>query len=146
MEDFPAEWQASLRQPGFDEYLLDAFPHAEFSTDDYAIQGTVPTRVVAEHDEIDFGDRRFDVMHLPGHSPGSMGLWEQATGTLFSGDAICDGLILDELEDSSIADYILTMKRRRELPVVVVHGGHEPSFGRSRLVELADAYLDWRDQ
>jgi hypothetical protein len=27
----------------------------------------------------------------------------------------------------------------------VVHGGHEPSFDRKRLVELADAYLAWRD-
>ena len=26
-------------------------------------------------------------------------------------------------------------------PVTVVHGGHEPSFGRDRLVELCDAYL-----
>jgi hypothetical protein len=23
----------------------------------------------------------------------------------------------------------------------VVHGGHEPSFGRDRLVEICDAYL-----
>ena len=33
------------------------------------------------------------------------------------------------------------MKRLRELPVTVVHAGHDPSFGRDRLVELCDAYL-----
>jgi hypothetical protein len=33
------------------------------------------------------------------------------------------------------------MKRLRELPVTVVHGGHDASFGRERLRELADAYL-----
>jgi hypothetical protein len=33
------------------------------------------------------------------------------------------------------------MRRLRELPVTVVHGGHEPSFGRQRLVELCEAYL-----
>jgi hypothetical protein len=33
------------------------------------------------------------------------------------------------------------MKRLRDLPVDVVHGGHEPSFGRARLIELCDAYL-----
>lgn len=145
VEDFPVEWQASLRQPEFDEYLLDAVPHAGFSIDSYGIEGCEPTRVVDELDEVDLGDRHFEVMHLPGHSPGRMGLWERGTGTLFSGDAIYDGLLLDELEDSSIADYITTMKRLRELPVSIVHGGHEPSFGRSRLVELADAYLAWRD-
>jgi hypothetical protein len=49
--------------------------------------------------------------------------------------------LLDRLEDSSIPDYVSTMKRLRELPVRVVHAGHDPSFGRERLVELVDAYL-----
>ena len=36
------------------------------------------------------------------------------------------------------------MRRLRELPVTVVHGGHEPSFGPGRLVELCDDYLRTR--
>lgn len=80
--------------------------------------------------------------HLPGHSPGSLGLWEANTGTLFSGDAIYDGELLDELPDSNISGYLATMKRLRELPVAVVHGGHEASFERSRMIELIDDYLD----
>ena len=60
---------------------------------------------------------------------------------LFSGDAIYDGPLLDELPGSDIPDYVATMKRLRDLPVDVVHGGHEPSFGRARLIELCDAYL-----
>ena len=85
------------------------------------------------------------MFHLPGHSPGSIGLWEQATGTLFSGDAIYDSYLLDELPESDIPVYIRTMKRLRELPVDVVHAGHKASFGRARFVELIDAYLAWRD-
>jgi glyoxylase-like metal-dependent hydrolase (beta-lactamase superfamily II) len=81
---------------------------------------------------------------MPGHSPGSIGLWEQETGILFSGDAIYDGPLLDGLEDSSIPDYIRTMARLRDLPVRVVHAGHDPSFGRARLIELVDAYLERR--
>jgi glyoxylase-like metal-dependent hydrolase (beta-lactamase superfamily II) len=94
---------------------------------------------------IDLGDRSFEVLHLPGHSQGSLGLWEQATGILFSGDAIYDSYLLDELPESDIEAYIRTMKRLRELPVNVVHGGHDRSFGRERFVELIDAYLKWRD-
>jgi glyoxylase-like metal-dependent hydrolase (beta-lactamase superfamily II) len=100
-----------------------------------------PNREVEEGDRIDLGDRDFEVLHLPGHSPGSIGLWESATGVLFSGDAIYDGPLLDDLPDSDIAIYCKTMERLRELPVSVVHGGHEPSFGRERMVEIADAYL-----
>ena len=81
------------------------------------------------------------MLHLPGHSPGSIGLWEAATGVLFSGDALYDGPLLDELDGSDIDDYCATMRRLRELPVRVVHGGHEPSFDGARLVELCDAYL-----
>ena len=93
----------------------------------------------------DLGNRSFEVLHLPGHSPGSIGLWEKATGVLFSGDAIYDGPLLDELPGSDIGVYVTTMKRLRSLPVEIVHGGHEPSFGRARLIEIAHAYLARRD-
>ena len=99
-----------------------------------------------EGDVIDLGDRHFEVLHLPGHSAGSIGLWEAASGTLFSGDAVYDGPLLDRLPESDIGAYVQTMKRLRELPVRVVHAGHEPSFGRERLHEIIDAYLKKRDR
>jgi glyoxylase-like metal-dependent hydrolase (beta-lactamase superfamily II) len=68
-------------------------------------------------------------------------LLDHSAATLFAGDAIYDGQLLDELPDSSIPDYLATMRRLRALPVRVVHAGHEPSFGRERLVELAEAYI-----
>lgn len=142
--DFPRAWHESLVMPGFEDYLIDALPSEAFSFENYTIRSTTPTRAVDETDTIDLGNRHFEIMHLPGHSPGSLGLWEQASGTLFSGDAIYDGQLLDELEDSSIPDYVATMKRLRDLPVSVVHGGHEPSFGRTRMVEIIDEYLAWR--
>jgi len=37
------------------------------------------------------------------------------------------------------------MRRLRELPVRVVHAGHDDSFGRERLIELVDRYLARRD-
>jgi len=99
---------------------------------------------IGEGDVIDLGDRAFEVLHLPGHSPGSIGLWNPRAGTLFSGDAIYDGPLLDELADSDIDQYCLTMERLRALPATVVHAGHDPSFGRDRLRQLATAYLQRR--
>ena len=46
------------------------------------------TRALDEGDVIDLGDRVFKVLHLPGHSRGSIGLLEEATGVFFSGDVI----------------------------------------------------------
>lgn len=136
----------SLHRAGYDvpAMLIDALPHEGYDPESYAIRPAPPTRTVEEGSVIDIGDRRFEVLHLPGHSPGSIGLWEAETGTLFSGDALYDGPLLDELEGSSIPDYVKTMERLRELPVRVVHAGHDPSFGRERLVELVDAYLEKR--
>jgi glyoxylase-like metal-dependent hydrolase (beta-lactamase superfamily II) len=121
--------------------FLDAVPEGGLPATEFARPAAPATRLLAEGDVVDLGDRAFEVLHLPGHSPGSIGLWEAATGVLFSGDAIYDGPLLDELEDSGIESYVATMRRLRELPVSVVHAGHEPSFGRRRLVELCDDYL-----
>jgi len=125
--------------------LITALPTADYDLRSYRVRPARPTRIVAEGDRVDTGDRSFEILHLPGHSPGSIGLWEAATGTLFSGDAIYDGPLLDELHHSDIADYIRTMRRLRSLPARVVHAGHDTSFGRDRLVELVDAYLRRRD-
>jgi glyoxylase-like metal-dependent hydrolase (beta-lactamase superfamily II) len=129
--------------PMNDEYFVDALP-AGVALETFRQRPASVTRLVDDGDIIDLGDRQFEVLHLPGHSPGSIGLWEQATGTLFSGDAIYDGPLLDELPDSDIADYCRTMERLLALPATVVHGGHDPSFDGDRLKSLARAYLERR--
>lgn len=139
------EGLAAAGYPIEDPYLISALPHEGFSPDAFSIHSAEPTQIVEEGALVDLGDRHFEVLHLPGHSPGSIGLWEEETGTLFSGDAIYDGPLLDELPGSNIARYVTTMKRLRELPVRVVHGGHDPSFGRERMVQICDAYLALRD-
>lgn len=124
--------------------LLERVPYAGFEISLHHLKGVSRARTLKETDVIDLGDRSFEVLHLPGHSPGSIGLWEKATGTLFAGDAIYDGPLLDEIPGSEIDSYVRTMRRLRELPVSVVHAGHEHSFGRSRLCEIVDDYLSRR--
>jgi glyoxylase-like metal-dependent hydrolase (beta-lactamase superfamily II) len=142
--DLDPEILAGLRAIGLAqaEELITAYPDAGYDPASYRVRSVPPTRIVEEGDAVDLGDRRFEVLHLPGHSPGSIGLWEAATGTLFSGDAIYDGVLIDDLPTSDVADYIRTMRRLRELPVRTVHGGHKPSFGRERLVAIIDDYLE----
>ncbi len=132
---------ASIGYPITDELLIDALPDEDYDPSHYGIVSTTVTREVDEGDRIDLGDRSFEVLHLPGHSPGNIGLLEEATGVLFTGDAIYDGPLIDGLPDSDVGDYLRTMERLRRLPAEIVHGGHEPSFGRDRLIELIDAYI-----
>ena len=108
------------------------------------MQAAQATRLIVEGDIVDLGDHAFEVLHLPGHSPGSIALWEASSGTLFSGDAIYDGALLDQIPGSDIPAYVRSMERLRDLSARIVHAGHDPSFGRDRLIELADAYLNSR--
>lgn len=142
--DFGGEALAALAAVGYavdEEVLLDALPHEGYDPERFAITPTTPNLVVDDGHRFDLGDRSFEVLHLPGHSPGNIGLWESATGTLFTGDAVYDGPLLDTLPDSDVGDYLVTMERLRRLPAEIVHGGHDPSFGRTRLHELIDNYL-----
>ena len=144
--DYGEDWIRMLDAAGYSlpDELITALPYKGYDLNTYRIPTTQATATVEEGDVIDLGNRRFEVLHLPGHSPGSIGLWEEKSGIFFSGDAIYDGPLLDQLEDSSVPDYVASMKRIRDLPVRVVHAGHDPSFGRERLVELADQYLELR--
>jgi glyoxylase-like metal-dependent hydrolase (beta-lactamase superfamily II) len=145
--DLPPVYVELMARQGYDieGEFLTAYPSADFDPAAFQIQPAPATRLVEDGDTIDLGDRSFEVLHLPGHTPGSIALWESTSGVLFSGDVVYDGPLLDELPGSNIKDYVRTMKRLRELPVTAVHGGHEGSFGRERLLEIIDDYLARRD-
>ncbi len=140
---YPPSVLGPYEAAGYDipSLLVDAVPSGAPIAVTVALTASPATRLLDEGDVIDLGDRAFEVLHLPGHSPGSIGLWDAATGVPFSGDAVYDGPLLDELRGSDVDQYLSTMRRLRDLPADVVHGGHEASFGRARLVEICDDYL-----
>ena len=121
--------------------LIDPAYYPDFDPATYVVRAAPLTGHLDEGDVIDLGDRHFRVLHLPGHSPGSIGLHEEATGTLFSGDALYDGPMLDNLAESDPAVLRATHERLRRLAPRVTHGGHCPSFGTERLMELTGEYL-----
>jgi glyoxylase-like metal-dependent hydrolase (beta-lactamase superfamily II) len=121
--------------------MFHALPPGGFDQERYAVRPAPATLLLEEGDVIDLGDRNFEVLHLPGHSPGSLALWESSSGILLAGDAVYDGELVDDTYHSNREDYIETMRRLRELPVRVVHAGHYPSFGRDRFIALIDDYL-----
>lgn len=121
--------------------LVAAIPSAAYDVDAYALRPVLPTRGLSEGDVVDLGDRQLVVLHLPGHTPGSIVLHDRAAGALFSGDVVYDDELLDELPESDVADYVRTMERLLALDVDVVHPGHGPSFDGRRLHEIARAYV-----
>lgn len=123
------------------EGAVSKLPRPGWSAADYRIEPAPLTRILDEGDSVDLGDRQFKVLHLPGHSPDSIALFDERDGTFFSGDAIYDDTLLDDLPDSDRAAYRRTMQRLLDLPIRIGHGGHGPSFSRQRMVEIASDYL-----
>jgi glyoxylase-like metal-dependent hydrolase (beta-lactamase superfamily II) len=134
---------AQLRRAGYaiPDALLSGLPHQAYRLEQFEIRSAPLTQTVEDGDVVQLGDRAFEVLHLPGHSPGSIGLLERATKTLFSGDAVYDGPLLFELPGSSIEAYARSLRRLLELDVDVVHAGHDESFGRAQLRAISEAYL-----
>jgi glyoxylase-like metal-dependent hydrolase (beta-lactamase superfamily II) len=113
----------------------------------YEIPPAQPTMLLPEGSMVDTGDRSFEVFHLPGHSPGSIALYEKASGVLFAGDVVYDGpLAYDEENAAEMRQYVASMKRLLDLPVRVVHGGHYPSFGQDRMRGIIREFLDAFDR
>lgn len=143
---WPAVADAMARE-GFPvtDVLVTAAPGPDWDPDAFVPRGTIPTRLVNEGDAIDLGDRTFRVLSLPGHTPGSIGLWDQTDGTLFCGDVVyAEDPLIDQAPTSDVDAYIATMQRLRDLPVRIVHAGHDRSMDRPTMVGRCTAYLERR--
>jgi len=132
--------QATLADRYATDAMFDGMPEG-WEAGRYVIAPARASRLLEAGDVIDLGDRAFEVIHTPGHSPGGIALFERETGTLLSGDIIYDGPLIDDAYHSRVDDYVATLERMRGLVVTIVHGGHFPSFGPTRYRQLIDEYL-----
>ncbi len=117
------------------EDMFDAIPEG-WNTKAYHVKSAELGRALQHGDIIDLGNRAFEVIHTPGHSPGGIGLFERQTGIFLSGDVIYDAY------HSNVMDYLGSMENLKSLPVNIVHGGHFPSFGKVRFRQLIDEYVE----
>jgi glyoxylase-like metal-dependent hydrolase (beta-lactamase superfamily II) len=132
------EWTVADRYAN--EEMFDSAPEG-WDTARYRILPAPAGRLLEHGDVVDLGDRAFEVIHTPGHSPGGIALYEKKTRILLSGDIVYDGPLIDDVYHSDIDEYVATLLAMRDLYVSVVHGGHFPSFGTVRYRQLIDEYV-----
>ena len=141
LEDPRNEWTCADRYATDDMFI--GLPQG-WDQARYRVKPAEAGLILSGGDVIDLGDRAFEVVHTPGHSPGGIGLFEPKTGIFLSGDIVYDGPLIDNAYHSDVSDYIATFDRLRKLPVTAVHGGHFASFGPTRYRQLIDEYLAGR--
>jgi glyoxylase-like metal-dependent hydrolase (beta-lactamase superfamily II) len=133
----------TLAVPYATDEMFDAFPDG-WDQSRYWVKPARAGRLLAGGDTIDLGDRAFEVIHTPGHSPGGIGLFERKTGIFLSGDVVYDGPLIDDAYHSVKEDYVATLDSLRQLTVTIIHGGHFPSFGPVRYKQLIEEYVAGR--
>ena len=121
--------------------MFSAIPCPGYSAAEYTMVGAAPTRLLEDGDIIDLGDRKWQVLHTPGRSPGGLSLWEAETGSLFSGEMLYDGSHGLAWPPSDSMAYCASLRRFRDLPVARVYAGHYGSFDGARMNALIEEQL-----
>ena len=86
--------------------LLEAVPEAGYDPSTFAIRPARVTRSLSDGDLIDLGDRRLRVIHAPGHTPGSILLYDEDLRWLYTGDVLNDSPVFDEMYGADIPSYV----------------------------------------
>ena len=140
--DMAPRYVTLLEQAGYPvpECLLTEVPDG-FDVTAHVIPAAPATQRLDEGDVVRVGGRRFDVLVVPGHTPGSLALFEQRTGLLLAGDLLYDGPLIDFLPESDPVGYRDSLERVLGLPLATVCGGHGPPMSARRAAEVATSYL-----
>ena len=116
---------------------FSALPYPDFKAADYRQRGCEATVVLHDGDVIDLGDRKLEVLHIPGRTPGSIALFDRDNGYLLGGETAFIDPERREFPPEDNDMYLRSLARLAKLPVKKVFGGHYGSFLPERLQELA---------
>jgi hydroxyacylglutathione hydrolase len=107
-----------------DAYRLDGRNNYGFD-----LEPVTATRELVEAEQVRIGDLVFDVLHLPGHTEGSVCLYEERHGLLLSGDVLFAGAFgRVDLPGGSEEQMVASLARLSEAvpPTTRVLPGHGP--------------------
>jgi len=79
-------------------------------------------------DEVDLGDAKLKIIHTPGHTMGSISLYHEETGSLFSGDTVfADGGVGRwDFETGSYRQLLASIEMLKDLGPRNLYPGHGP--------------------
>ena len=98
----------------------------DFDLEGYLTLGTGELKPAGEGDTFDLGGLTLQVLHLPGHTAGSIGLWCPERKLLWVGDAMNCFVWLFLPEAQSLNTYIASLHKAAALPFTHMIQSHEP--------------------
>eukprot|EP00658_Telonema_sp_P-2_P018151 TRINITY_DN1711_c0_g1_i6.p1 TRINITY_DN1711_c0_g1~~TRINITY_DN1711_c0_g1_i6.p1 ORF type:complete len:314 (+),score=66.67 TRINITY_DN1711_c0_g1_i6:135-1076(+) len=126
-----------------DQYW-DASPYQDAAFEaalrNFSVQARIDRRLV-HGDVLDVGEASFEVLELPGHTPGSIGLYDHHWKLLFTGDAAYAGELIDRCMDSNKTAYRETMLYLKTIELEAALPGHYEVLNQTGLASVCDCYL-----
>ena len=98
----------------------------DFDLEGYLTLGTGELKPAGEGFTFDLGGMTMEVIHLPGHTAGSIGLWCPERKLLWVGDAMNCFVWLFLPEAQSLETYIASLHKAAALPFTHMIQSHEP--------------------
>jgi len=131
--DKPVMWQAGNR-------INEVFGEGNFP---YVIP--VPEHYLTDREVVRFGHHRLEIIHTPGHSPGSVFIYCEEEGLAFSGDTLFSMSIgRTDLPGGNVETLKHSLKMIMEMlpDSTVIHPGHtgKTTIGHERLL---NPYIDF---
>ena len=100
------------------------------------------SRIFAEGDVFETGSYTFEIIETPGHTEGSICLYEKKTKALFSGDTFFkDGIGRMDLPSGSEEDMEKSLQKLLEWDIVKVYPGHGPVTDKRNIEKDLEYYF-----
>lgn len=92
------------------------------------LQSYQPETIPLEDGKVfDLGGRLVDVLHTPGHTVGSVSLYDRETSSLFTGDNTNEhGVFVDNMSPGTVTEYLNSLRKMKALSPSVLYTGHMP--------------------
>lgn len=95
---------------------------------------------IRDGDTLDIGGRHLDILHTPGHSPGSLSILDAAGGLLFCADTVHDGHIWDDIPGADPAALLLSHERLAWVEFAQACPGHGALLSPSEFAARMDRH------
>lgn len=104
------------------------------------------TRQLTQGNRVDLGGTALEVLHTPGHTPGGICLFEEDSGTLFTGDTVfAEGVGRTDFAGGSFEDLKASIEKlvefTNEHDVKKVCPGHGPEAGPECILKAYEDYF-----
>jgi len=104
--------------PNVRNYVIESFKQQNFvfpenfSQEDYINRNDDSSLIPTEEGLVfDLGEKELELIHLPGHTNGSIALLDRKNRLLFSGDSISSHVLMHLDESTSINTYIKSLEK-----------------------------------